>query len=436
MENKKEKIKMLMTTIVDNPYIPDTFRDSEVFPTEKQLQVLVADQREILFGGAAGGGKTFLMIMAALQYVEYPVYNAAIIRRTFPQLEQLIAMSHEWLSDTDAVWNEQKKLWTFPSGATLKFGHINSENDKYNYQGQEFHFLGFDELTQFTETQYSYVVGRLRKAKGSSIPNRVLCTANPGGIGHDWVKKKFIDFPNGRLFVPSKLEDNPHIDKEDYEQSLNQLSRIERLQLRHGDWEVRPDGNMFKRNWFNIVENVDINEIEHIVRYWDMAATEKTNNNDPDWTVGCKMAKMKNGQYIILDIQKTRGRPHEVEQLIISTAQSDGKEVLIYMEQEGGASGKNSIDYYTRKVLNGFSFWGDKVSKNKESRAMPLSAQAEAGNVFIKRANWNDDFLDEIVAFPEVNHDDQVDAASGAFNKLNETVKVKMRGSSLKKRRR
>jgi predicted phage terminase large subunit-like protein len=173
---------------------------------------------------------------------------------------------------------------------------------------------------------------------------------------------------------------------------------------------------MFRREWFEIVEQApaDLNKI----RYWDLAATEVGKNKDPDWTAGALLCE-KNGIYYILGMQRLRGRPLEVENLIKQMAMIDGVGITIYIEQEGGASGKSLIDHYQREVLKGFSVYEDKKASSKILRANPLSAAAEAGNVKLIKGTWNKDFLDEIEAFPQGDHDDQVDAVSGAFEKLN-----------------
>lgn len=422
MRNKKEILNYLLTTISANPYIPDTYKGKPLFPTPKQLQVLLSDKLENLFGGAAGGGKSVLLIMAALQYVEYPYYNALILRRTYQQLTQLIDMSHDWLSGTDAVWNEQKKIWRFPSGATLTFGHMQYEKDKYNYQGKVYHFVGFDELTQFMESQYTYLFSRVRRDAGSIVPNRILCTANPGGEGHEWVKQRFIveGEEKGRLFIPSRLEDNPHIDREDYERQLAELPPLEREQLRNGNWDVEPQGSMFDKNWFNLVDKIPHNEIVQKIRFWDLAATEDKGNNDPDWTVGALVGVTRERDFYIMDIQRMRGTPNQVQNLVKRTAEQDGKEVRIYMEQEGGSGGKNTIDFYRRYVLQGYPFWGVRSTKSKTERATPFASTAEGGNIYIFRGIWLTELLNEFNAFPQGSHDDQVDAVVGAFNQLNE----------------
>ncbi len=133
--------------------------------------------------------------MAALQYVDVTGYSAILFRRTYKDLALPGALrdrAHQWLDITDAHWSENAKTWTFPSGATLTFGYLASENDKYNFQGTEFHFLGFDEGTQFEETQDRYLFSRLRKLRGSKVPLRARVASNPGGRGHNWVRQGFL----------------------------------------------------------------------------------------------------------------------------------------------------------------------------------------------------------------------------------------------------
>ncbi|NLH62454.1 MAG: phage terminase large subunit [Ignavibacteriales bacterium] len=316
----------------------------------------------------------------------------------------------QWLEKTDAKWYAKEYRWQFPSGANLTFGYLQNENDKYRYQSSAYQFIGIDELTEFTESQYVFLFSRLRKSKDMNIPLRMRSASNPGGIGHVWVKDRFI---LKGLYVPATLEDNPYIDKESYEDSLNKLDHITREQLRHGNWDISIEGSLFKRQWFEIVEDYpkDLNK----VRYWDLAATV---SNSSDWTVGCLLGE-KDGIYYVLDIKRIKGTPLEVEKLIRQTAILDGTSVEIYMEQEPGSSGVNNIDHYQRQVLNGFIFYPDKKSNSKELRARPVSSAAEAGNIKLVRGSWNDDFLDEIEAFPQGEHDDQIDALSGAFEKLN-----------------
>jgi Terminase large subunit, T4likevirus-type, N-terminal len=223
-----------------------------------QAAFLSLPHMEALYGGAAGGGKSDALLRAALQYVEFPGYKAILLRKTFAQLAQsggLIDRSKEWLTGK-ASWNETKHRWTFPSGAILEFGHLQHENDRFNYQGSEFDFIGFDELTHFSELEYRYLFSRLRQQPGSPIPPRVRAASNPGGKGHRWVKRRFIDkrpdpedeseTPERcaeRIFIPAKVADNPGINQDAYEAALRQLDPQEQEQLLDGNWDARPPGD-------------------------------------------------------------------------------------------------------------------------------------------------------------------------------------------------
>jgi hypothetical protein len=216
-------------------------------PTPKQRAFLERTELESLFGGAAGGGKTDALLMAALEHVHVPGYAALLLRRTYPELAlpgALMSRSHEWLTSTKARWNGEQKQWRFPSGATLSFGFLETERDKFRYQSAEFQFCGFDELSQFSEAQYTYLLSRLRRLVGSEVPIRMRAATNPGGSGHDWVKARFVAPGHAsRPFIPSRLEDNPHLDQAAYREALSRLDSTTRAQLERGEW-IRDSGGL------------------------------------------------------------------------------------------------------------------------------------------------------------------------------------------------
>jgi hypothetical protein len=182
--------------------------------------------------------------MAALQYVDQPGYAAILFRRTYADLAlpgALMDRARGWLHK-GARWNQQEKTWTFPSGATLSFGYLDHADDKYRYQSSEFQFIGFDELTQFGEAEYTYLFSRLRRLASSEIPLRVRAASNPGGAGHDWVRNRFLIDPKNRVFVSAKLADNPHLDQVEYREALGVLDDTTKRQLLDGDWNANDDG--------------------------------------------------------------------------------------------------------------------------------------------------------------------------------------------------
>jgi len=381
----------------------------------------MVDDLEVFFGGAAGGGKSDALLMAALQYVDIPGYSAILFRRTYADLSlpgALMDRAAEWLQPTDAEWSDKAKTWRFPTGATVTFGYLENEADKFRYQSAEFGFVGFDELTQFTESQYRYLFSRLRRLKTSDVPLRMRSASNPGGIGHDWVKQRFITEgkSHGRMFIPARMTDNPYLDTEQYVSGLERLDATTKAQLRDGDWSVRDSGTKFRREWFEVVDAAPVDCRR--VRYWDMAATEAKQGKDPDWTAGCLMGIANNQTIYIIDMRRLRGTPLSNEKLVRQTAELDGKHTAIRMEREPGSSGVKAIDDYSRRVLMGFDFRGVPSTGSKEVRANPLSSQAAAGNIKLVRGSWIGDFLDEAESFPAGSHDDQVDAASGALTEL------------------
>lgn len=414
-------------------------------PHPRQAAFLLLPHREALFGGAAGGGKTDTLLMAALQYVDVPGYAALLLRRTFRQLsleESLLDRAAGWLSGTDARWKAQDMRWTFPSGATLTFGYLDRDADKYQYQSAAFQFIGWDELTQWpTEGPYRYMFSRVRRldnAEMRAVPLRVRAGTNPGGLGHPWVKRRFglgtpeagetREIPKSRVFMRSLLEDNPSLDQDSYRAGLSELTEVERRQLELGDWDARVEGKLLKRHWFNLVDAVPESGMTWC-RFWDLAATEPHDSNpDPDWTVGCLLGfHQDTGTWWITDIARCRLGPGGVDEFMRSTALLDRMkygQVKQRVEQEGGSSGKKVIVDLRRRVFPGFDFDGVAPSGDKELRARPLASALEPKNgmpglVNLVAADWTDTYLSELELFPSPGvHDDQVDATTGAMAAL------------------
>lgn len=353
--------------------------------------------------------------MAALQHVDRSGYAALILRRTYKDLAlsgAIMDRAKEWLIAQRVHWNENDKVFTFPSGATLTFGYLDTEQDKYRYQGAEFQFIGFDELTQFTEAQYSYLLSRLRRTVTlGDVPLRMRSAGNPGGIGNDWVKARFIDSGPERPFIPAKLEDNPHLDQAAYRASLAGLDDVTRAQLEHGDWNVAPAGDLFSRDWFRLQTDPYTPELR--IRAWDLAATSGAG----DWTVGVRMAKTEAGTFIVEDVVRGQWDVGTRDQRILHTAQRDGHDVTVVLEEEGGSSGKSQTLSLTR-LLAGYTVQGERPTGPKDVRARPFASQVQVANARYLPGGWNSVWINELVAFPTGAHDDQVDATSAAFNAL------------------
>lgn len=395
-------------------------------PHPRQQMFLLLDCQEALFGGAAGGGKSIALLMAALQYVDVPGYAALLLRRTYQDLSQpraLMDISKQWLTNTAARWNESKKEWRFPSGAVIRFGYLESENDKYQYQSAAYNFIGFDELTQFLETQYTYLFSRLRRTTDQDIPLRMRAASNPGGVGHDWVKKRFVDPKTrkpGTVFIKSLLDDNPSLDRASYNATLQNLDPITRRQLRLGDWTARSATSMFSRIWFPIVKGFPREHCD-VCRYWDTAATRGAG----DYSCGVKMARdRRTGLYYIADVRRIRETPQKVELHMLQCAIEDGYGTTVYIQEEPGSAGKGWVSSISRHTLSGFEVRGDPntPTKSKAVKARAFSAGAEAQHINVVEGAWNEDFFDELELFTEdpeeYDTDDQVDAAAGAYNRL------------------
>lgn len=245
-------------------------------PEPTQHAFLWLDCLEGMFGGAAGGGKSDTLLMAAAQYFDVPGYAALILRRTYADLAlpgAIMSRSKEWWMDSDLEWSEQNKQWVAPSGASLTFGYLQYENDVYRYQSAEFQFIGIDESTQIEMWKQRYLLSRLRRPSApandpsedtpeqayarrlSQVPLRMRCATNPGGRAHKEYKARYVDrLPDEddpedtpekaakRVFIPSKLDDNPHVDREAYKMALAGLDPRTRKQLLEGDWSVREPG--------------------------------------------------------------------------------------------------------------------------------------------------------------------------------------------------
>lgn len=239
--------ELLERTLALNPYIPQ-------LPTERQLAFLELECRDALYGGAAGGGKSSALLMAALQFVEVPGYAALIVRRHFSDLKLpggLIDRANEWLKGKGAHWNAQEHRWRFKSGATLQFGYADKEGDEQRYHGSEFQFAALDEGVQFTEQQIRFFAGeRLRRKHDIPVPVRFRIGTTPGGVGHEFLKKRYIDPGTpGKVFVSAKLTDNEHLDREGYLDSLAEVDPLRRAQMLDGDWNA-VEGGRFKKEWF------------------------------------------------------------------------------------------------------------------------------------------------------------------------------------------
>tara|TARA_R110002073_G_scaffold16897_5_gene64439 strand:+ start:370 stop:2046 length:1677 start_codon:yes stop_codon:yes gene_type:complete len=217
-----------------------------------QTDFLAAPERDVLYGGAAGGGKSYAMLIDPLRFAHRAAHRALILRRSMPELRELIDKSRELYPRAfpGCKYKEVEKLWNFPSGAKVEFGFLERDADVYRYQGQAYSWIGFDEITHLpTEFGWNYLASRLRTTDPEITPY-MRCTANPGGVGATWVKKRYVDpYPANesftgednltRKFIPARLEDNPYLAYDGrYEEMLKALPPTQRKQLLEGNWDV------------------------------------------------------------------------------------------------------------------------------------------------------------------------------------------------------
>lgn len=442
----------------------------------KQVRFLQLDGLEAMFGGAAGGGKTDALLLAALQYVDCPGYSAIIFRKTFTDLSgkgAIMDRAMEWLRPFPEVyWSAEKKTFTFPSGATLAFAYLQDPNDHLRYQGWEFQFVAFDELTQHREDQYRYLFSRLRRLKDSPIPIRMRSATNPGGPGGEWVKNRFIsdDFLKAdaeeqfsrawekaetcedcegsgrvsdatdadlcpycdgagqtvRVFVPSKVDDNPSLDRREYAKSLALLPPLERMRLQSGRWDVMETGDLFKQAWFRYYTNVGSHLrlivgdgtsrlAEHGTRIRfitaDTASKEKT-TSDP--TVICVWDMTQAFDLCLVHAIRERMEVPKIAPLILSEAVRWGAEFVLI---EDAASGIGVIQTLRGPAGNGLAVKNySPHGKDKVARSTIAQIRMEAGQVYFPatEAPWLSECLTELLSFPVGAHDDFVDNLSMA----------------------
>jgi predicted phage terminase large subunit-like protein len=436
--------------------------------------MLLSSRADIrVYGGGAGGGKSFAILLDPLRYIRNPHVRVVSFRRTGPQLTQaggLWETARSIYGPLGGIARENPNLdWRFKGGFSHKFGHLQHESDVYKYQGAQITVVNFDEATHFTKKQFWYLRSRIRGAEsgvrgymnltcnpdpdwwgleligwyidedGFSIPERAgklrffIRSENDDRLVWANTKEELIErypkdgkYATSVTFIPSKLTDNPQLLNGDpaYLANLKGMCLVDRERLLGGNWKIRESaGNMFRRGWFPIVEASPANAVR--IRYWDRAGSaepekiaRKTPDGGPDWTVGTRVARGPDGIFYHEHVHRFRGTPGEVEREIKAIASQDGPNVSIGIEQDPGQAGKADAEHYI-KVLAGYDVRAYRVSTNKIVRAKPHSAQAEAGNVRLVRGEWNEPFIREHENFGSgKGHDDQIDSASGGVNAL------------------
>jgi phage terminase large subunit-like protein len=420
-----ERKAMFQRTVLENPWIRHK-------PFLKQAEFLaLADVLEVMYGGAAGGGKSDALLMAALQFVEVPNYAAILFRRTFTELAQaegLIDRAADWLAKTDAKWDGVNHKWTFPSGATLSFGHMDEANARERYRGSAFQFIGFDELTDFNEREYTFLFRCLRKPVDgmlSQVPLRMRSTTTPGGRGHAFVKKRFEIASGGpppgsqRRWVKALLDDNSALDKKSYLESLKEMPELERRQHEKGDWSDFKGERFQPDDWPRFVDlkaeawsvrrsamqrHVWIRDQLIIITSADWASAGKRKSNStailtgglcPDGTILlfdclCEKLKLEDDVPALAKVCGT-WHPH------IVGCEADGFQAAL----------ANDCRRYkeipeVRRLKTG--------GQGKLKRALPAILMGENGRIYLpEEAPWLDTFSTQLAAFTGVEKDEEDD---------------------------
>lgn len=437
-------------------------------------EIFLASSADIaIIGGAAGGGKTWALLLEALRHVVFdpvPNFFAVAFRRTSPQITRPGGMwdtSQEIFvpAGGEATWGTL--TWKWPGGQRVEMHHMQHEKDKLAWKGAQVPLMLFDQLEDFTESQFFYMLSRARSTTG--VRPYIRATANPvppddetGGwlaklLAWWWdqetgyaiperagVVRFFVRIqneihwgatreelaerfgadvePKSLTFIPAYLDDNPALTRSDpgYRANLKALGLVDQERLLKGNWKIRAEaGKIFNRAWFNVVSVAPGRGRAVRVRYWDKAGTEGGGAE----SAGVLIAMKPDGRYLIEDVQAGQWGIGERNERITQTAKADAQKygklgVRTYVEQEPGSSGKESA-LITIKDLRGHNVYADRATGDKFERMGPLAAQAFAGNVDVLDAPWTDTFLSILHRTePGAKIIDQADAAAGAFNKV------------------
>lgn len=422
-----------------------------------------------IFGGAAGAGKSHMLLMSALPFVHMKHYRGVVIRRTTPQLRGSVfdAAKEMYGSVAPSTKIRDKDMqFIFESGATVKMIHQEHTKSKYDIQGWEISQCLIDEVQQLPEENFLYAISRLRTKADMNAHLKASC--NPD---YDTFLRKYLEdagyldkegFPredmcgvitfcgqiDGKMtfrltrelwdaefpsvtpmkfmFIGATCKDNPKLLEMEptYLSKLENLPRVERDRLLYGNWFAREQASgYFKREWVgDPISTYQVPRGCRIVRAWDLACTLPSEEySDPDWTVGVKMAKDDTGNLYILDVVRFRERPAKVNQTVLETALIDGEEVTVVLPQDPGAAGKVAFDHLASALFDqGFTVRKAKTERAKLKRFEPFAAMAENGMVKVVKGDWNDKYFDELEVFDggKKHHDDQVDATSDAAKEL------------------
>lgn len=422
----------------------------------------------VIYGGAAGGGKSYALLLEPLRHINNSDFGAVIFRKN---ANQIFSTGGLWdtavkiyVSLKGKPSRSPKPTWRFPSGMKVGFAHLEYEKDLYAWQGSQIAMIAFDELTHFSKSQFFYMLSRNRSTCG--VRPYVRATTNPDA--DSWVAEfiqwwwdpktgypikersgiirymvrlndviHWADTPQQLVeqtkcdlndcksvtFIASSLKDNQILMKNDpgYLANLKALPLVERERLLSGNWKIKPAAGMyFKRSQIGAFLDEVPNDVLRWVRGWDLAATIDSETGKPAATAGVLIGKRKSGRYVIADVVNVRLSAMDVRKTIKNTALMDKakyRRVKIKLPQDPGQAGKDQAESFI-KFLAGFDVMTERESGSKEARAEPMAAQWQAGNFDVVLGPWNEEYLNQLESFPESVFKDMVDGSSSAFNEL------------------
>lgn len=441
----------------------------EIRPQKGPQEKFLATNADIaIYGGAAGGGKTYALLMEPLRYIFTSGYRAVIFRKNYTQITASGGLWDESLKLYSGIsgavsFRTPKFRWDFRNKGVVFFDYLWRDDDVLKWQGSQIAFIGFDELTHFSEKQFFYMLSRNRSTCG--IRPYVRATCNPDA--DSWVAD-FISWwidPNsgypipersGKMrymariddeivwadsyrelgkkgikeekiksvtFIASTLNDNKILLEKDpsYQANLENLPLVERERLLHGNWKIKPAAGMFfKRIQIGRILDTLPEDIVSIVRAWDLAATDVDENNNAAFTAGVLMARRANGRFLVVDVINQQLKAGDVRKLIQTTAAMDNAKygyVKQRLPQDPGQAGKEQAQSYI-SMLAGYDIVVKAESGSKQTRAEPMAAQWQLGLFDVMAGTWNESYFNQLESFPESKFKDMVDASSSAFNEL------------------
>lgn len=471
-------------------------------PQPKQREFLECPADIVFVGGAAGGGKSFGLLLDAAREENLAVkgYNCVIFRRTRPDITNeggIWDESSNLFPGIGGVSNQSRLSWEFGNGTSrVRFSHLQYDKDKYRWKSAQVAKIGFEEVTEFEEDQFWYLLSRNRNACG--VKPTVRATTNPDAdswvadliawwIGEDgyiipersgviryffrfkgdihWgdTREEIYEQFKGEIdpileklreatkdysigiesiiksftFISADIYDNPELLKAnpEYLANLNAQHPVEMERLLRGNWKIRFEaGLIFDRTWFGFVDEPPLDM--QVIRFWDLAATAKEVNQHAYYTAGLKVGKSGN-DYYILDAIAQQVKPGAVEKLLLHTATMDGTKVKVRWELEGGSSGK-LVETSLKETLEKYDAEAVRPYGDKVTRAIPVGTRAYEGHVYLVRASWNDMVLNALQSFdgkPRPLTNDITDSLSGAYDCLSKFIEYVSGGLGITRKR-